>query len=334
MKSEFIEKVTHGALVTWNRSKLVLKKHSPEILMVAGTAAVIGGVVLAIKETLNLEPILDAHASMRNAIDTCEEKGTAVSSESGDMIQYTTEMAKHDRITNYLQTAWKCTKLYAPSATLVLGGIGCFLAAYGIMRKRNLALIAAYKALESEFAEYRRRVIEDRGEEADLKYRTGIVQSQVTDENGEVHENEFVFPDGEHLSGYARIFDHTNPYWNHDKDYNMAFLTSQEASANRRLYRHGHMMLNEMYDMLGFEHTREGAVVGWLEKDMNPKCPNDGNVDLKILRCWRHTNGIEDEISTSPQPNWEEIYIIDFNVDGVIYDLLSSNDHRQLRSVK
>lgn len=334
MKSEFITKVTHGALVTWNRSKLVLKKHSPELLMVAGTAAVIGGVVLAVKETLNLEPILDAHASMRDAIDTCEEKGTAVSSESGATIQYTPDMAKHDRVSNYLQTAWKCTKLYAPSATLVLGGIGCFLAAYGIMRKRNLALIAAYKALESEFAEYRRRVIEDRGEEADLKYKTGIVSGQAVDENGEVHEDVFVFPDGERVSGYAKIFDSLNPYWNRDKDYNMAFLTSQEASANNRLYRHGHLMLNDLYAMLGFEGTKEGSVVGWVEKGMNPKGPNDGNVDMKILRCWRNPIAIDNEIATNPIPGWEEIYLLDFNPDGVIYDLLSSNQHLSLKPAK
>jgi len=50
--------------------------------------------------------------------------------------------------------------------------------------------------------------------------------------------------------------------------------------------------------MLGFERTKEGSVVGWVMDN------GDDYVDFGMLDLWK--NG----------------YLLDFNVDGVIYDLL------------
>ncbi len=65
--------------------------------------------------------------------------------------------------------------------------------------------------------------------------------------------------------------------------------------------------MNEVYDALGFERTREGAVVGWV-MDCNADCEGDNYIDFGMFeeRSNRFVNMLERSI------------ILDFNVDGVI----------------
>ena len=72
----------------------------------------------------------------------------------------------------YVQTGMKFAKLYGPSVILGALSITSILASNNILRKRNVALSAAYAAIDKGFKEYRSRVIERFGEEVDreLKY--------------------------------------------------------------------------------------------------------------------------------------------------------------------
>jgi hypothetical protein len=99
-------------------------------------------------------------------------------------------------------------------------------------------------------------------------------------------------------SSYARVFDESNVNWERKPEYNMLFLKSQQNWMNDRLQARGHVFLNEVYDCLGFQRTSAGAVVGWLDR-------GDSHIDFSI----------RDHQKENPSS-----VILDFNVDGIIYD--------------
>lgn len=59
------------------------------------------------------------------------------------------------------------------------------------------------------------------------------------------------------------LFDKSNREWNKDLNYNKMFLKIKQNFFNDLLKVNGHVFLNEVYDGLGFERTREGCWNGW-----------------------------------------------------------------------
>ena len=306
---------------TTGRTGLVLKKHSPEILMGAGILGIVGSTVLACKATLKVEDIID---EARDTLDTINEvldaKGHILLNDEminipEDEDKYTSEDAKKDKAIVYVKTGVELGKLYAPAISLGIVSIACLMGSHNIMKKRNVAVVAAYKAVEESFANYRRRVVEEFGKDKDEEYRYGIVRTEETitetDKNGKKKKVKKTVDtlDPNHVSQYARFFDESCANWSKTPEYNLLFLKAQQNYANDLLKARGHIFLNEVYDMLGIERSQAGAVVGWvLDKD------SDNFVDFGIY------NG--DERGRAFVNGYERSILLDFNVDGVIYDLI------------
>jgi hypothetical protein len=194
------------------------------------------------------------------------------------------------------------------------------------MRKRNVALIAAYKAVEKGFSDYRKRVVEELGEEKDRQFRYGITKEKitkiVTDEEGKTTAVDtmvnVVDPSG--LSIYAKIFDSTNTHWCNTPEYNRLFLKNQQNIANDILYAKGHIFLNEVYDMLGFEHTSAGSLTGWI-KGMGDEQVDFGLFDTHVAKYMSdYDNETIGEKRCDFINGHGNSVILDFNVAGVIYD--------------
>ena len=162
MKKAEIVKSMNGFL---SKTSFQLKKHSPEILVVVGVIGVVTSAVMACKATTKVGEILDKTKEDVEAIHKCEEDESVKD-------QYSSEDAKKDLAIVYVQTGVKFAKLYGPSVVLGALSITSILASNNILRKRNVALGAAYAAIDKGFKEYRSRVIERFGEEVDreLKY--------------------------------------------------------------------------------------------------------------------------------------------------------------------
>lgn len=307
-KTEIMAKMTR----TFNRTGLQLKKHSPEILLAAGVVGVVVSGVMACKATLKVQEIVD---DAKGKIDTIHE----VSNDPSMAEKYTEEDSKKDLAIVYTQTAVKMIKLYGPSVALGVASLGCMIGSNRILNKRNVALAAAYTAVDKSFKEYRGRVIERFGKQMDKELRYNIKAQEIeevsVDEKGkEVTKKSTVeVMDPNAYSPYSIVFDDGNTGWDPDPELTKYFLIQQQNWANDRLKAKGHLFLNEVYDMLGAKRTKAGAQVGWVYDEKNAVGDNYvdfGIFDIRSPKARDFVNGLE------------KVIVLDFNVDGVILDLI------------
>lgn len=300
-KTEIMKSVNGVA----SKTVMKLKKHSPEILVVAGITGTVVSAVLACKATTKVAEILD---ETNGTLDTIHE-GMKTGAINGQ--EYTTEDGKKDTVVVYAQTGVKLAKLYGPAIILGTLSITSILASNNILRKRNVALGAAYAAIDKSFKEYRGRVIERFGEQVDTELKYGIKakkfeEIEVDPETGKEKKvkKTVMVADPNLQSDYAVYFDSKSRNYETNPDYNRMFLKAQQAFANDKLQTRGHLFLNEVLDDLDLPRTPAGQIVGWT------KDGPDGYVNFRIVEVERE---IEDG-------RHEPALLLDFNVEGNIWE--------------
>lgn len=300
-KTEIMKSVNGVA----SKAVMKLKKHSPEILVVAGIAGTVVSAVLACKATTKVAEILD---ETKGTLDTIHE-GMETGAINGQ--EYTTDDGKKDTVVVYAQTGMKLAKLYGPAIILGTLSITSILASNNILRKRNVALGAAYAAIDKSFKEYRGRVIERFGDQVDTELKYGIKakkfeEIEVDPETGKEKKvkKTVMVADPNLQSDYAVYFDSKSRNYETNPDYNRMFLKAQQAFANDKLQTRGHLFLNEVLDDLDLPRTPAGQIVGWT------KDGPDGYVNFRIVEVERE---IEDG-------RHEPALLLDFNVEGNIWE--------------
>lgn len=300
-KTEIMKSVNGVA----SKTVMKLKKHSPEILVMAGIAGTVVSAVLACKATTKVAEILD---ETKGTLDTIHE-GMETGAINGQ--EYTTEDGKKDTVVVYAQTGMKLAKLYAPAIILGTLSITSILASNNILRKRNVALGAAYAAIDKSFKEYRGRVIERFGEQVDTELKYGIKakkfeEIEVDSETGKEKKvkKTVMVADPNLQSDYAVYFDSKSRNYETNPDYNRMFLKAQQAFANDKLQTRGHLFLNEVLDDLDLPRTPAGQIVGWT------KDGPDGYVNFRIVEVERETE----------DGRHEPALLLDFNVEGNIWE--------------
>lgn len=309
-----LSKITTVLSKMTGRTGLALKAASPEILLYVGLAGTIGATVLACRATLKVEAVLEKHNDQVEKIHTVHDQV-----QNGEIAaeEYTETDYKKDLVLTYAQTAGGFIKLYGPSVALGVASFALIIGGHSILKKRNIALIAAYQTLEKGFAAYRKRVVEEFGEEKDYMFKNNLrketIVEEVTDEKGKtkmVKKEVLVPQDPNSHSIYAKFFDESSCEFQKSPDYNFSFLKTQQAYWNNMLQIRGHVFLNEVYDALDIPRTQAGAVVGWvLNKD------GDNFIDFGIFDGDRAK--VRDFVN-----GYEKAILLDFNVDGVVYDRL------------
>lgn len=277
-----------------SRGMLVIKKFSPEILTGIGIVSGIVATITACHATTKLEDVLDKHDAAVEKLDEDDVKGKA-------LVKF--------------EAAKDVIRLYSPAVGFTALSVTSILGAHGIMSKRNAALAAAYSFASGKLMEYRQRVIEELGEDADHKFLHGLKTEtvEITEEgkNGKTKSKKLTVISGD-KSIYARFFDDASHRWENDPQLNLAFLNAQQCYANDLLRARGHVFLNEVYDILGIPRSREGAIVGWI---YDPNGDGDNHIDFGIY-------SIENQEARDFVNGYNPAIFLDFNVDGVIYDLI------------
>lgn len=291
-----------------------IKRRSPEILAVAGTIGIGVSGFMACKATLKLNDILE---ETKETIDTIHQ----VAEDESMADRYSEEDAQKDLVITYTQTGVKIAKLYGPSVILGVLSVGCLLTSNNILRKRNVALAAAYTAVDKGFKEYRSRVVDRFGEAVDreLKYNLQtkkITETVIDEETGKEKKEkktvEVVEGDASDYSPYARFFDEASRRWENNAEYNMMFLHSAQEYMNQRLRAYGHLFLNEVYDYLDIPRTQAGNRMGWMYDEKNQI--GDPYVDFNIFKVNRPA--ARDFVN-----GYEKSILLDFNV-APIYTVL------------
>lgn len=268
------------------RGTLYIQKFSPEILTAVGVIGVVGAAVLASRATLKLENVIET------GHDRVLDAKTSNDPRNG--------LAKA-----YGRNAFDIVKLYGPSVTLGAVSIVCIVSAHGLLNKRNAALAAAYKSIESAYTAYRERVIEEYGADKDKEFRYDIRTQEITDPDTGKKKKVTGPIDPLKYSPNMVWFDKTNHNWVRNLESNLTFLTLQQNYFNHRLQAVGHVFLNEVYEALGFPHTREGSFLGWLV---------DGTGDQYI------DFGLYNDENSSRFYGPDGALPLDFNVDGSVWD--------------
>jgi hypothetical protein len=270
------------------RTGLVLRKQSPHICFAAGLGGMVASTVLACRSTLHLSDTLD---EIQGDIREAKDVGQA---------NYPNEEAGKDLAYVYIRSGLRLGKLYGPALSVGVVSVGLLSSSHIQLARRNAAMVAAYTALQTAYENYRQRVRDEFGEEKELDLYHAKV-SEIEDEKGDLLK----VADPNKWSPYARFFDEYSEHWKKDAELNRLFVQCQQNWANEMLRAKGHLFLNEVYDMLGLDRSSAGAVVGWVIGEVG-----DNYVDF----------GMYEATNSAFINGWERSILLDFNVDGVIYD--------------
>lgn len=257
----------------------LFNKIPPHALVVGGVVGLVGAGVVACVVTPKFmarkEDYEDTVGLFKEARDELGENGVQqinhVDPNSGEnfIIDYTRKDWTAAINKEHLGVVTGTIRIYAPALLLGSVSIAAILGGHHILRKRNAALVGAYKTLDTIYNRYRANVRNEYGEDVDQRMtmiRT-VTEKEVTYEtkSGKTktkmeEEISFEFDD----SGYSRVFGPNNPNWDGSSPHaNMLFLNQTENFLRNKLYLDGVLFLNDVYRQLGFSRTAAGQAVGW-----------------------------------------------------------------------
>lgn len=290
---------------------LLASENAPKALFVGGVIGMVGSTVLACRATLKMSDVLDEIDKDKGKAALAKEMVDNNAMPEGTT--YSEKEYRRDLAIISIRGIGSIARLYAPA--VIVGGvsIAALTRSHNILQDRNTALTAAYMAVDRAYTNYRERVVERYGEDVDRELVYETEEVEIVDEKGKlVTTTRIADAPG---SIYARFYaEWSTRNWSPDPDINLISLRTQQNWANERLRLRGHLFLNEVYDMLGMSHTEAGAIVGWRWH------PKDGPVGDNYVDF-----GIFDGTNESVNAFFigeEDAILLDFNVDGVIYNKL------------
>lgn len=190
--------------------------------------------------------------------------------------------------------------VYGPAVTLSLLSLGLILGSHGLMKKRHLALLAAYKGLEQTIAEHQQK---EAGGGKVVESAEGTASEEDALTGDEVPTTRMK---------YTAIFDNTCLNWSEVPEYNLTFLKAQQSFANEMLHARDHVILHEVLDQLGIERTPNSLICGWVDN-----ADRSAFIDFGIFDPDGDGYTPLDDLLEYRQP-----IELSFNVQGVMYDLV------------
>jgi hypothetical protein len=309
---KILEKGLAAGRFALGRTELWTKKNGPMLMIIGGCIGMVATVVLASKATYDLDRTLWDGDEEIDRVE--EDSDLSIGKRLVKGAIYTEENKQRDVLLAHTKKWLNVGKLYALPATVGVVSLVSILGGYKMLNGQLVAVSAAYTLLDSSFKKYRRRVQKEVGDDRENMIRlnaTEVSEPAVIGKDGEVETPEKwkMHFDDNGLSDYSRIFDKINSpvHFRTTPWANLAFVEGIQREANWTLQSRGHIFLNDVYRMLGFEETEAGWSVGWY---YNGK--HDDYVDF----------GLKDTVNQAFCAGQESCAVLDFNVDGPILSLL------------
>lgn len=297
---------------------LKISKASPEIFIGVGIGCMVAGTIFACKATLKADSVIKEKNETLDKVKAARDAVLCDDEEFKDITEdvYSVEDYRKDLLITYTNAAKGFIKLYWPAIACGALGVASILYGHNILSSRNVAIAAAYETVKEGYSEYRKRVIDELGEDADKRFKYGIqkkdIEIEEEKEDGTVKTK--TKKNADVLEGYtknAKFFDSSSPYWEKSAEHNLYFLLERQQYANQLLQTRGHIFLNEIYDMLGIPRTKEGAVEGWVKE----KNGETVVVDFGIYELYK--DAARDFVN-----GYENVILLDFNVLGNILEMI------------
>ena len=204
--------------------KQFIKRNSATILTCVGGAGVIITSVMAVKETPK---------ALRLIEEAEKEKGESLTK---------------------LEVVKAAAPVYIPAIATGAATIACIFGANALNKRHQAALMSAYALLDSSYKDYKNKVKDLYGEEADQKVRADIAKDKFKDDEL-YHED-----DGKKL-----FYDeYSNQYFRATNE----TVLRAEYEINRILAEDCYATLNEYYDLLDVPKVNYGEYVGWSSAQM------------------------------------------------------------------
>lgn len=258
------------------KTGIILKAKSPEILIGAGIVLVLGGTYMACRATSKAKDVIQNRNEEIEEIKyrTEEEIGKLPANCPEQEVKAIYKEAKSDIFVSHVRCGWELTKLYAPAIAMEAAGIGCFLGAHGIMRKRNAALMAAYEATDKAY----RRLKEERDkglitDGAECKEGEKLVENKTEEQKN--------CPFDSDLGPWAFVFDEDCNVWKPSDSTLLMEAKAVERSLTNRLNAGRTIFLNDIRTAFGEDipgPNLEGQIICW------DKTLGDTEIDLGLPR--------------------------------------------------
>lgn len=301
--------IKNAIMRTVNTGLLQVRKHAPEILLVTSLSSGAAALALTVKQTLTVAPVLEPWNDwMDQYKDGLEKKKYAEEHPEEELPEFPEETAHAITVRTALNTGLALVRHYALPLAFAGLSAASILGMYKVWNARYTAVVAVATGLQETLNKYREEIRTQLGENADKE-----VMAKITDEKRDTVEDPQTkkqIRKPQRASQYARIFDESSMYYKRCAGDNLSFLQRQQSIANNLLAINGSVFLNEVYDMLGFPRTKAGSIVGWIF---------DPGIENKIdFGFW----DLKDEQKRAFINGWEKSVLLDFNVDGIIYDII------------
>lgn len=271
-----IAKVGNKLTGKLGKTGIILKDKSPEILIGAGIILVLGGTYMACRATSKAKDVI---ARRDIEIDELKYREAGVLEQLSENcteqeIKVVRKETKSDIFVAHVRCGWELTKLYAPAIAMEAAGIGCFLGAHGIMRKRNAALMAAYEATDKAY----KRLKEERDK--------GLLTDGTECKEGEKliekkDEDQKNCPFNSDLGPWAFMFDEDCNVWKPSDSTILMEAKAVERSLTNRLNAGRTIFLNDIRTAFGEDipgPNLEGQIICW------DKTLGDTEIDLGLPR--------------------------------------------------
>lgn len=152
-------------------------------------------------------------------------------------------------------TKWEIVKVSAPTfipaAALGTATVMCIFGANLLNKRQQASLASAYGLLNSSYTEYKNKVIDIYGPEADQRVRAEIAKD---------HYDEKEFEEIEEDDGKTLFYDQFSRRYFRST---MEDVIKAEYNLNRRLAVNDGAYLNEFYEFLDIEPITAGKELGW-----------------------------------------------------------------------
>ena len=199
--------------------KMFFKQNASTILTGLGGVGVVATLVMAVKTTPKAMKLLEVAE---------EDKG--------------------EKLTK-LEVIKVAGPTYIPTIIMGAATLSCIFGANVLSKRQQAALTSAYALLDSAHKDYKKKVTELYGEDADERVRSEIAKDKYEEDDIEEEDDGKQLFYDEYSQRYFRATNET--------------IMKAEYELNKLLSLNCYTTLNKWYDLLGIEKVDYGETVGW-----------------------------------------------------------------------